>query len=117
MADTLGVGFSYEEIFEMCQRVTQMDSLQTRPPLSPLSSDRVVMVEVEGGPEQSVGRRRRAISFRKHVSEQSAQSCSHGSEERPAFMRPVKIIGGNLTLQFSCKSVYHKSTRKKGLEV
>ena len=90
---TLGVGFSYEEIFEMCQRVTKMDSLQTRS-MSPLSLD------MEGCKDSSAGRRRRAISFRKHVSEQSAQSAQScpGSEDKSVFRSAVKIIGGNTRL-------------------
>ena len=81
----------------MCQRVTKMDSLQTRS-MSPLSWDRVGVVEVEGCKDPTPSRRRRAISFRKHVSEQSAQSAQSGSEDKSVFRSAVKIIGGNIRI-------------------
>ena len=94
ITDTLGVGFSYEEIFEMCQRVTKMDSLQTRSTMSPLSADRIVNVESprigDNFLDTEAGKRRR-ISFRKHVSEQSA------SVERTFWPDNNRIIiGGNM---------------------
>ena len=94
IVDALGLGFSYDEIFEMCQRVTKMDSLQTRSTMSPLSADRIVYMESprigDNFLDTEAGKRRR-ISFRKHVSEQSA------SVERTFWPDNNRIIiGGNM---------------------
>ena len=84
--DALGLGFSYEEIFEMCQRVTKMDSVDTaRSTGSALSSDRL------DGDENPLSRRRR-INFRKHVSEQSTSHSLSG--EKTWQPGNVKIVGG-----------------------
>ena len=69
----------------MCQRVTKMDTLRAKASQSPvLGFDDYIL-------DSPARRRRRTISFRKHVSEHSAQSVS---VDKP-HISPCKIIGGD----------------------
>ena len=110
MVDTLGIGFSYEEIFEMCQKVSKMETPQrTRSAMSrmsTLSGDRGHIVDVES-PRQDGGfldtgvdleKMGKRLRFRKYVSEQSEQSAQSLDEGKVLMDKThpfnIKIIGG-----------------------
>ena len=104
---SLGVGFSYEEVFEMCQEVAKLEEEKSRSNISKMSTLDISMdsnhhvVDMEdGGVDLDVIRRR--LRFRATVSEVSRNTVSELSEDEGRILMDRTrhgsgIVGGRKT--------------------